>query len=78
MDQDWPYFFPDTIEDLPPRMTKPRENMVQAKCLIETDHAGDHLIWRSHTGIILFVNSAPVSWWSKQEIYVEFGPEWLH
>ena len=45
---------------------------------MDADHAGDRLTRRSHTGIILFLNSAPIIWYSKRQATIEsstFGSE---
>ena len=45
---------------------------------LDSDHAGDKITRRSHTGIIIYVNKAPVSWFSKHQNTVEsstFGSE---
>ena len=50
----------------------PRGNVVQVvNCIVDADHAGYHLTRHSQTGVLLFVNSAPVSWRSKKQTYVE-------
>ena len=47
---------------------------------MDSDHAGDRITRRSHTGIILYVNKAPISWFSKRQNTVEsstFGSEFV-
>ena len=45
---------------------------------MDADHAGNKVTRRSHTGIMIFVNSAPITWYSKHQNTVEsstFGSE---
>ena len=45
---------------------------------VKADHAGDKLTHHSHTGILLYVNRAPIIWYSKKQNTVEsstFGSE---
>ena len=52
--------------------------MVQLTTYIDADHVGNKLTRRSHTGIIHFINNAPISWYSKRQSTVEastFGSE---
>ena len=47
---------------------------------VDADHAGDRITCRSHTGIIIFLNSAPILWFSKRQNTVEtstFGSEFV-
>ena len=47
-------------------------------CFVDANHAGDRADRRSHTGILLFVNKAPIHWYSKKQSTVEastFGAE---
>ncbi len=49
-------------------------------CFCDADHAGDRVTRRSHTGIILFLNRAPILWLSKKQNTVErstFGAEFV-
>jgi hypothetical protein len=47
---------------------------------VDSDHAGDILIRRSRTGFIIYLNNAPVIWYSKRQETVEtsvFGAEFV-
>ena len=47
---------------------------------MDTDHAGNLLTSRSHTGIIIFVNNSPIMWYSKCQNSVEstsFGSKFI-
>ena len=54
------------------------EKKVQLICFVDADHAGSKETRRSHTGVLIFVNRAPILWFSKRQITVEtstFGSE---
>jgi hypothetical protein len=45
---------------------------------VDADHAGCRLTHHSHSGVLVFVNHAPILWFSKQQAAVEastFGSE---
>ena len=47
---------------------------------VDSDHAGEKLTRRSRTGYILYVNMAPVAWFSKRQSTIEtsvFGAEFV-
>jgi len=47
---------------------------------VDADHAGNRLTRRSHTGILIYLNSAPIIWYSKAQSMVEtstFGSEFV-
>ena len=64
--KDWSDFYADAKEELPPNMPKPRGKPVQINCFVDADYAGDVVSRRSHTGILIYVNRAPVIWFSKR------------
>jgi len=75
---DWTDFYGDVVEELPPRMPEPRGNAVTIHCFVDADHAGNSVTRRSHTGILIFVQNAPILWFSKRQNTVEpstFGSE---
>jgi hypothetical protein len=69
---DWSTFYADAKEKLPPNMPEARGNPVQVNCFTDADHAGRRITRKSHTGIIIFVNRAPVIWYSKAQNTIEF------
>ena len=78
-DEDWSDFYPDAMEEkCPPNCPKPRGPAISMTTYTDADHAGNLLTRRSHTGIIHFLNNAPISWYSKRQTTVEastFGSE---
>ena len=79
-EHDWYEFYRDAKERLPNDSPKPRGNMVSTHCFVNSDHAGDKVTRRSQTGILIFVNRAPILWYSKRQNTVEtstFGSEFI-
>jgi hypothetical protein len=75
---DWSEFYPEAAEAIPHNAPVERGNVVITSCFVDADHAGCKVTRRSHTGVILFVNKAPVLWYSKRQNTVEtstFGSE---
>lgn len=75
---DWFDFYRDAKESLPGDMPEPLGNMVSTHCFVDANHAGNTSNRRSQTGILIFVNRAPVLWYSKRQNTVEastFGSE---
>ena len=75
---DWGDYYPGAEEVMPPNAPKPRGKGVSTTCFVDADHAGCRVTRRSHTGIIIFLNKAPVMWFSKRQNTVEtstFGSE---
>ena len=68
---DWRDFYGDVAEELPPNMPEPLGHAVDITCFIDLDHARNVVTRRSHTGIHIFVQNAPVIWYSKKQNTVE-------
>jgi hypothetical protein len=76
----WHEFYGDVVEELPPRCPKPLGRAVDITCFVDADHAGNVITRRSHTGILIFVQNAPILWFSKKQNTVEsssFGSEFV-
>ncbi|GFH61944.1 pol protein [Chaetoceros tenuissimus] len=72
--------YPDAVEDLPPNAPVPRGKPLSMYVFVDSDHAGDKVTRRSQTGILLYLNSAPIIWYSKRQATVEsstFGSEFV-
>lgn len=77
---DWLDFYPDATDELPPKMPEPRGNVVSTTCFHDANHAGNLVTRRSQTGFVIFVNKAPIIWFSKRQNTVEsstFGSEFV-
>ena len=72
--------YPDAKEVKPPGMPEPLGVPVQLTMFVDADHAGNQVTRRSHTGILIFANMAPIQWLSKRQNTVEsstFGSEFV-
>ena len=72
--QDWTFSTmseEDRTEVLPPNMPKPRGKGFVIRCYVDADHAGDSVTRKSRTGFIVYLNNAPVYWYSKKQGSVE-------
>ena len=63
--------YPDAMEYRPQNAPKPKGARVQITCFVDADHAGDQVTRRSRTGILIYVNKAPIMWYSKRQNTVE-------
>jgi hypothetical protein len=64
-------YYPDSQEAIPPNAPPPLGKPLQVNCFVDADHAGNQITRRSHTGILIFLNMAPTSWYSKRQNTVE-------
>jgi hypothetical protein len=77
---DWSDVYGDVTEELPPKMPEPRGKSVRLYCFVDSNHAGNAVTRRSHTGILIFIEQAPIVWYSKRQNTVEtstFGSEFV-
>jgi hypothetical protein len=77
---DWTDFYRDAHEEIPSDAPEPRGRPVQISCFVDADHAANRQTRKSQTGILIFVNKAPISWYSKRQNTVEsstFGSEFV-
>ena len=77
---DWYDFYRDAKEPIPPDMPEPRGHSVSTHCFVDADHASNKVTRRSQTGLLMFVNRAPIIWYSKRQNTVEtstFGSEFI-
>ena len=59
-------FYRNAKEAITADAPTPRGNVVSAHCFVDADHACDRATRRFHTGVLIFVNKAPILWYSKQ------------
>ena len=70
----------DAKEMIPHDRPQPRGNSIRITAYVDSDHASNQATRRSHTGYIIFINRAPILWYSKRQNTVEtstFGSEFL-
>ena len=61
-------------------MPEPKGTSVVVSCFVDANHAGNAITRRSHTGILIYVQNAPIIWFSKRQNTVEsssFGSEFV-
>jgi hypothetical protein len=77
---DWTEYYGNVEEAIPPNMPPPLGKDVDLRMMVDSDHAGDKRTRHSRTGFIIFCNSAPIIWLSKQQATNEtsvFGAEFV-
>jgi len=75
---DWDDFYRGAKENIPPNAPEPLGNPVQINCFVDADHAGNRVTRRSQTGVLIFINRAPIIWYLKAQNTIEtstFGSE---
>jgi len=68
---DWSDFYKDVKEQVPHDAPEPRGQAVERATFVDSDHAGDTVPRRSRTGIFLFIQNAPIVWFSKKQTSIE-------
>ncbi len=79
-EHDWTDFYGDISEEIPPGAPEPRGMPVQINAFIDASHARNKVTRRSHSGILIYLNRAPIIWHSKAQKTVEtstFGAEFV-
>ena len=77
---EWKEFYGDVVEELPPNMPEPLGSPIKITCFVDADHAGNVVTRRSHSGILIFLQNAPILWYSKRQNTVKtssFGSEFV-
>ena len=77
---DWSNFYEGSEEVLPPNAPDPRGKGPDILAYVDADLAGNHVTRTSRTGFIIYLNQAPVYWFSKRQNGVEsstFGSEFI-
>ena len=70
----------DAPEELPGNMHEPLGYGVKMSVFVDADHAVDKVTRRSHSGILIYLNNAPIDRYSKKQNTVEsstFGIEFI-
>lgn len=76
----WKELYPDAQEVIPSNQPEPLGNPVWIHTYVDANHAGNLANRRSHSGILIYVNNAPIIWFSKRQNTVEsssFGSEFV-
>ena len=64
---DWYDFYRDSKEAIPGNMSPPRGNGVTMHCFEDEDLSGNTVTRRIQTGILIFINRAPIIWHRKRQ-----------
>ncbi|KAI2500781.1 hypothetical protein MHU86_13705 [Fragilaria crotonensis] len=68
---DWKAFYGNVEEAIPPNAPKPRGKDVDLRMFVDSDHAGDKRTRRLQSGFIIYLNMAPINWYSKKQSTIE-------
>ena len=68
---DFKEYYRDAKDKDPPRMPQPRGRPVCLTAFCDASYGANKVNRRSHSGFIIFVNRAPIIWYSKRQNTVE-------
>ncbi len=77
---DFKEFYPFAEDVIPEQMPEPRGKEVQITMFVDASHAANMVTRQSRTGVLIFVNRAPILWYSKKQNSIEtstFGSEFM-
>jgi hypothetical protein len=77
---DWKYMYGDVKEMITSYAPVPRGKEVGLRFFVDSDHAGEKIARCSRTGFVIYLNMAPIVWFSKRQSTVEssvFGAEFV-
>jgi hypothetical protein len=77
---DWKSMYGDVKEIIPSDAPVPCGKEVDLRLFVDSDHAGDQFTRRLRTGSVIYLNMAPIVWFSKRQPTVEssvFGAEFV-
>ena len=77
---DFQEYYRDAVEEMPPRVPKPRGRYVLTTAFVDASLMANRVTKKSQTGFIIFVNRAPIIFYSKRQSTVEssaFSSEFL-
>jgi hypothetical protein len=77
---DWKSMYGDVKEMFPSDDPVPRWKEVDLRLFVDSDHAGEQFTRCSNTGFVIYLNMAPIVWFSKRQPAVEssvFGAEFF-
>ena len=77
---DWKSFYGNVEESIPSNAPELRGKEVNLRLYVDSDHAGEKRTRSLRTGFFVFMNTALVQWFSKQQTTIEtsvFGAEFV-
>ena len=69
--EDFAEIYRDAEDLMPHRMPAPRGQTVATAAFVDASHGANKVTRKSHTGFVLFLNRAPIVWYSKRQQTVE-------
>jgi hypothetical protein len=69
--EDFQVHYRGARDELPHNMPRPRGQPVTITAFVDASHAANQKTRRSHTGYVIFLNRAPILWYSKRQNTVE-------
>ncbi len=74
----WNQFYPHAKDDIPPDLPEARGKVIQQIMFVDASHAANVVTRQSRTGVLIFLNRAPILWFSKKQSTIKtslFGSE---
>ena len=62
---DWTEFYGNVEEELTPNIPEPHDRSLLIHSFVDTNHAGNVVTRLSNNVIIMFIQNAPIIWFSK-------------
>ena len=75
---DWIDFYRHATDPVPGNIPEARKMSVSISMFVDVSHGGNMKDCQSHTGVLIFINKAPIHWYSKKQPSVDtitFGAE---
>ncbi len=76
----WSEFHPEAMDEVPPDMPEALGSPVQQTMFVDALHVANLVTRHSRTGRLIFLNRAPIIWFSKKQNSIEtrsFGSEFM-
>ena len=67
----WEYFYKDAIKPIPIDIPEPQGEPVSMHIFVDSYHSGDKFTRPSQTGVMIFINRAPILWFIKKHNSVQ-------
>jgi hypothetical protein len=68
---DWKFMYGDVKEAIPPNAPVTRGKAIDLRLFVDSDHARENFTRSSRTGFVIYLNMAPIVWFSKRQLTVE-------
>ena len=63
----WNKIYPEVYRALPGKVVEPLRKTVRIRVYVDTNHAGNLVNRRSHSGIMIYLNNTPILWFCKRQ-----------